>query len=157
MNHKLAIPSCASEIVSSCLVGELVACPRHCHGDVAGHLHLPGLFRRLLVGLGVRRHALLFLQLLAAQAEASPRGEAERTVSANYGDGAAQLSTCRIPSSSTSSSSKSTTYTAAQGSAAVLPSSNSAAASSSTGSSSHAASKLDQHARHRYIREAALL
>lgn len=118
----------------------------HCHGDVARHLHLPGLFRRLLVGLGPRRHALLFLQLSAAQAEAPPWGEAQGAMSAKRRNGAAQLSTLRIPASP-STSAPTTTSTAAQGAASVLPPANPVPATSSTGSSSHAASNLGQHAR----------
>ncbi len=138
--------SCAS---LSCLKSPLpgsggtLSPSRHCHGDVSGHLHLPGLFRWLLVGLGRHCHALLLLQLPATPAEAPPRGEAEGAVSANHRDGAAELSPGRIPSSSTSTS----TSTAAQGAAAVLPSSNPVTARSSAGSSSHASGKLGQHAR----------
>lgn len=120
----------------------------HRHGDVAGHLHFPGLFRRLLVGLGRRRHAVLLLQLPAAQAEAPPGGEAEGTMSADRRDGAAQLSPYGIPfCASASSTTTPTTSTAAPGGTAVLPSTNQVSACSSSGSPSDAASKLGQHAR----------
>lgn len=138
------IPSCASEIASR---GGTLSPSRHRHGDVAWHLHLPGLFRRLLVGLGRHRHALLFLQLPAAQAEAPPRGAPEGAMSADRGDGATQLSPRGIPASSSSSPASTATFTAAQGAAAVLPSSDPVAASSSAGPSSHATGKLGQHAR----------
>lgn len=119
----------------------------HRHGDVAGHLHLLGLFRRLLVGLGRHRHAVLLLQLPAAQAEAPPGGEAEGTVSANRRDGATQLSPYRIPFCASATSTTPTTSTAAPGGTAVLPPTNQVSACSSSGSSSDATSKLGQHAR----------
>lgn len=126
--------------------GGTLSLSHHRHGDVTGHLHLPGLFRRLLVSLGRHRHAVLLLQLPAAQAEAPPWGEAEGAMSANRRDGTTQLSPHGIPSCS-SSSCASATSTAAQGAIAVLPSSNPVSACSSASSSSHAASKLGQHAR----------
>lgn len=119
----------------------------HRHGDVAGHLHLPGLFRWLLVGLGRHRHAVLLLQLPAAQAEAPPGGEAEGTMSADRRDGAAQLSPYRIPFCASACSTTPTTPTAGPGGTAVLPPTSQVSACSSSGSSSDATSKLGQHAR----------
>lgn len=120
---------------------------RHRHGDVAGHLHLPGLFCWLLVGLGPRRHALLFLQLPAAPAEAPARGEAEGAVSAYCRDGAAQLPPRRVPTCCSSTTTTATASTAAQRAATVQPSSDSVASSSATCSPSIASSDLGQHAR----------
>lgn len=68
MQQKILQASLCEEVKSSAAAASLrrEGLRAQKHGDVTEHLHLPDVLRWLLGGLGLDRHALLLLQLLAA-------------------------------------------------------------------------------------------